>query len=558
MKNKYFLPGSGFEGKLSGVGMVGGSTVVENSLEISAASTSLGRSGAETRFEQAPLKGLGQAASGCSSCFGRVITTTKQLPGEGSMISGHGLKCRRSRRCLKKFSCISSCDVLPSVTSTTAVTLDKHGSSHSVKHRSESLGGLRNSRTALISSAGSLVHKNLRRGFGGLLREKGGAANVDQSSAAKRRDPASSFRTGNWCLMRPTVVKSDSMVSSNNLSRVNSALQISNSSRSRGDREISRTSSDSCEASILSMTNEETLSQRLVGNVDGSCFYERELGAPDSSERRNTTGLWINSGLSNGTPRSIVSRDRPNLSSSVFSGTSSTSRATRVPFLFGMAHRTRSLEVISSPSSYMSSPDVHLSNPDILRSYTGTLQSPYLSRATSSPEYQEGYHLHSSSETPVFRSFRQFPLQPFEEGQECFTYGGVSEQQVFMWEANLILGGMPSQDQYRDLRLDIDSMSYEDLLALEESMGNVCTGLEKDTISSCLRSKVYSVNNDLLTTQEVTEVKCSICQVDFEEGNELGTLKCGHNHHVQCIEEWLLRKNQCPICKASAFVKIET
>lgn len=540
--------------------MVGGASVVENSLESSAASTSFGRNGAESRFEgnlQAPLKGLGQAGAGCSSCFGRVITTTKRLPGEENLISRHGLKCRKSRRGLRKFSCISSSDVLPSVTSTTPISLDKHGSSHSsIKPRGETLGGQRNSKTALISSAGSLVHKNLRRGLGGLLREKGGAVNVNQSSTGKRKDTASSFRTGNWCLMRPTVVKSDSMVSSTNLSRVNSALQISNSGRSRGDREASRISSDSCETS-MSISNEDPLSQRLMSSMDGGCFYERESGAPDSGERRNTTGLWINSGLSTSTPRSLISRDRPNLSSSVFSGTSSASRAARVPFLFGMAHRTRSLEAISSPSSYMSSPDVHLSNPDMLRSYAGTLQSPYLSRASSSPEYPEGYHLHSSSETPVFRSFRQFPLQPFEEGQECFTYGGISEQQVFMWEANLILGGMPSQDQYRDLRLDIDSMSYEDLLALEESIGNVCTGLEKDTISSCLRSKTYSINNDVLATQ-VSEVKCSICQVDFEEGNELGTLKCGHNHHVQCIEEWLLQKNQCPICKASAFVKIES
>lgn len=34
-------------------------------------------------------------------------------------------------------------------------------------------------------------------------------------------------------------------------------------------------------------------------------------------------------------------------------------------------------------------------------------------------------------------------------------------QQVFMWEANMFLAGVHAQDQYRDLRLDIDHMSYE-------------------------------------------------------------------------------------------------
>ncbi|MCO5553133.1 hypothetical protein L7F22_006654 [Adiantum nelumboides] len=538
--------------------MVGGSAAVESSVEISSASTSLGRTAAETRNVQPPLKAVGQTTPGCSSCFGRVITNSRRLPSQESITSGHGLRYRKSRRCLRKLSCISSCDVLPTVTSSPSISLDKHGTARSIKHRGESLNGLRNGKAALISSAGSLVHKNLRRGLGGFLREKGAATTTNQSTTRLRSDLDSSFRTGNWCLMRPTLVKSDTMMSSSTLSRVNSALQIPSSGRSRAERDASRSSTDSCETSFISVSNEETLSRRLVGNLEGSSFYDRDSNAMDSGERRNTTGLWFNSGLSSSTPRSLGTRDRAISSSSVFSGTSSTSRTTRVPFLFGMAHRTRSLEVISSPSSYMSSPDVHLSNPDMLRSYTSTLQSPYLSRAASSPEYQEGYPLHSSSDTSVFRSFRQFPLQPFEEGQECFTYGGMSEQQVFMWEANLILGGIPVQDQYRDLRLDIDSMSYEDLLALEESIGNVCTGLEKDTISSCLRSKKYSVNDDLISTPEIGELKCSICQVDFEEGNELGTLKCGHNHHFPCIEEWLLRKNQCPICKASAFTKTET
>ena len=35
-------------------------------------------------------------------------------------------------------------------------------------------------------------------------------------------------------------------------------------------------------------------------------------------------------------------------------------------------------------------------------------------------------------------------------------------QRILLWEANLILaGGLQTQDQYRDLRLDIDDMSYE-------------------------------------------------------------------------------------------------
>ena len=113
---------------------------------------------------------------------------------------------------------------------------------------------------------------------------------------------------------------------------------------------------------------------------------------------------------------------RPNLASSVYTASSSTSR-TRMPFLFGLSHRAQSLEIISSPVSYMSSPDMYLSNPDARRAYTSALQSPNLNRLASSPDYQEGYRVPTTVENPVFRSFRQFPFESFQENQECPTFG---------------------------------------------------------------------------------------------------------------------------------------
>ncbi|KAH7297199.1 hypothetical protein KP509_26G058500 [Ceratopteris richardii] len=545
-----------FEEEIKGVSMVGRSIAYENSGEVSATSTrSLSRSAGENRSVHAPLKALGQTAHGCSSCFGRVIAPKKGFHGQEDKISGFTWSRRKSSNSLWKFNCVSSCDVLPSLTSSAPASLAKHGSSHGIKLRRKSGNGS-SSKTSIISNAGSLVHKNWCHGLGGFSREKGSKTNANQSSSQLSPDSSFFFRMSNWCLMRPMTMRSESLISSTELSCGNSTVQVSNSGSVRGEREASRSSrssTDSCETSLLSMPNDEPPSRRLEDNFEGGSFYEHDLGMMDSSDRRDTTGLWINSTFSGNTPRSLSTQSRTNSNSSVYSGSLSASRPAHAPFLFGVAHRTRSLEMVSSPSSYLSSPDVNLLSSDMLRPYTtSTLHSPYLSRATSSPEDQDNYHVHSSSEIPIFRSFGQFPLESFEEGQECISYG---IEQVFMWEANLILGGIPVHDRYRDLRLDIDSMSYEDLLALEERIGDVCTGLERDTISSCLKSKLFMGNNDLVQIKEVSELKCSICQVDFEEGNELGTLKCGHSHHFQCIEEWLSRKNQCPICKASAFTK---
>lgn len=102
-------------------------------------------------------------------------------------------------------------------------------------------------------------------------------------------------------------------------------------------------------------------------------------------------------------------------------------------------------------------------------------------------------------------------------------------------------------DRHRDMRLDIDNMSYEELLALEERIGNVSTGLTEENISSCLKQKTYTS----FAGQPDVE-PCCICQEEYKNGDDLGSLKCGHDFHTSCIKQWLLQKNLCPVCKSAA------
>ncbi|GLJ14106.1 hypothetical protein SUGI_0226220 [Cryptomeria japonica] len=134
------------------------------------------------------------------------------------------------------------------------------------------------------------------------------------------------------------------------------------------------------------------------------------------------------------------------------------------------------------------------------------------------------------------------------EQDEDLTY-----EQVLMLEANLLFGGINLHDQHSDMRLDIDNMSYEELLALEDRIGSVSTGLTEETISRCMKRVIFSSDAavaDLNTVE--SEVKCSVCQEEYEEGDELGRLSCDHSYHSPCIKQWLLQKNLCPICKAPA------
>lgn len=123
-----------------------------------------------------------------------------------------------------------------------------------------------------------------------------------------------------------------------------------------------------------------------------------------------------------------------------------------------------------------------------------------------------------------------------------------TEEEIMMFRTRLLLGRMGMYDQYQDWRLDVDNMNYEELLALEDRIGYVSTGLREDEIIRSLRMVKHSAFDHKHFPTEA-EKSCSICQEEFEASEEMGRLGCGHSYHVHCIKQWLSRKNACPVCK---------
>ena len=39
------------------------------------------------------------------------------------------------------------------------------------------------------------------------------------------------------------------------------------------------------------------------------------------------------------------------------------------------------------------------------------------------------------------------------------------------------------------------------------------------------------------------------CYVDYEAGDEVVTVECGHSFHASCIRKWLESSTQCPVCR---------
>ncbi|CAH8357152.1 unnamed protein product [Eruca vesicaria subsp. sativa] len=143
----------------------------------------------------------------------------------------------------------------------------------------------------------------------------------------------------------------------------------------------------------------------------------------------------------------------------------------------------------------------------------------------------------------------------------------MPDDEVAILEFGDFLGGSGNNhiDHHRDMRLDIEEMSYEELLALSERIGTVNTGLPEEDVKNHLKTRTCSVINHAeessssspQTKDRGTE-PCTICQESFKNEEKIATLDCGHEYHAECLEKWLVVKNVCPICKAEALVMEKT
>ncbi len=116
---------------------------------------------------------------------------------------------------------------------------------------------------------------------------------------------------------------------------------------------------------------------------------------------------------------------------------------------------------------------------------------------------------------------------------------------------------MAEEDPEEDEAVDSDhshEMSYDALLRLGERIGDVkeerwaCVAQDKiEKIPTLLFHPSMAEGKD----ENHTEVKCLICQENYEEGEELRCLPCQHCFHKDCVDTWLSTKDTCAFCRKS-------
>ncbi|XP_021807955.1 uncharacterized protein LOC110751758 isoform X2 [Prunus avium] len=128
----------------------------------------------------------------------------------------------------------------------------------------------------------------------------------------------------------------------------------------------------------------------------------------------------------------------------------------------------------------------------------------------------------------------------------------ASKMQWPKWTVSHMLS-LSSMEQvmnyYRVLNL-ADNLNDEDLRCfLEEQLSKEKAGLSETTITNRLRTRLH-------VSETVREPdSCSICMIEYKDQDKIASLYyCSHEYHADCIKEWLLKNNLCPMCRALAVI----
>nr|XP_009776822.1 PREDICTED: E3 ubiquitin-protein ligase MBR1-like [Nicotiana sylvestris]XP_016439639.1 PREDICTED: E3 ubiquitin-protein ligase MBR1-like [Nicotiana tabacum] len=146
------------------------------------------------------------------------------------------------------------------------------------------------------------------------------------------------------------------------------------------------------------------------------------------------------------------------------------------------------------------------------------------------------------------------------------NYNGNDQrtQQVYRRNVRIIRGGPYDQPTastgVHTNGINITNLSNRDSVDMVLRPDGVIVGHEdkqEDVIFRYLKTRTYHalapkdgvIAETGVIADKETEI-CAICHVEYEHEVTIGTLHCGHEYRRDCIKEWLLRKHDCPMCRA--------
>lgn len=98
------------------------------------------------------------------------------------------------------------------------------------------------------------------------------------------------------------------------------------------------------------------------------------------------------------------------------------------------------------------------------------------------------------------------------------------------------------------------TQTLRDITEASGSPRGVSQRLDNAMLSTVSNMFSFTPPQNAAVSGETPEA-CSICLVDYEEGDQVRSLNgCAHKFHLECIDKWLERSSQCPLCRADLAV----
>lgn len=111
----------------------------------------------------------------------------------------------------------------------------------------------------------------------------------------------------------------------------------------------------------------------------------------------------------------------------------------------------------------------------------------------------------------------------------------------------------------RRLRRTEDSLRSLESPDVLERWGQVSqlsdyTALSNNSMGGLTPEQIKELPEAEASTVDLQEAECSICLVDLQPNDTVRQLgNCGHTFHCSCIDLWLLRSTDCPLCKRNVL-----
>ena len=107
------------------------------------------------------------------------------------------------------------------------------------------------------------------------------------------------------------------------------------------------------------------------------------------------------------------------------------------------------------------------------------------------------------------------------------------------------------KDNLNNARIEENNKNNDESIDMNPANINIAEligGKDKEDREYLIKNLIGSELNNVDRLEEENK-ECAICLEIFEKGNKIISLPCVHIYHDNCIKEWLLKKNFCPICK---------